>query len=104
LPVSAIMDFTAAEGGVVPYEPHATVQREIHREMILAPVDGYQPQLVLDPTLRGSTWFYVRIGARYGRGRAFTPSLESTENGQRLVVTFQLFLNPNGSRNLETVE
>ncbi|GJM12960.1 MAG: hypothetical protein DHS20C12_13630 [Pseudohongiella sp.] len=104
LPVSASLNFSTADGGVVPYQPSAVSPLEIRREMIQAPADGYQPQLILDPGAGGPTWFYVRIGENFGRGQVFPPSLESTGSGQRLVVSFQLFLNPDGSRNLETVE
>lgn len=104
LAVSATLDFSGANGGAVPYKPTNTSPRDVRRSMFLAPEDGYQPQLELDTSAEGPVWFYAHIDGSYGRGRAFPPSLEDTGSGRRLVVSIELFLNPDGSRNLETVE
>ena len=104
LAVSAIIDFSNAKGGVVPYTSTYVSPRDIRRSMFLAPEEGYQPKLELDTSAEGPIWFYVHIDGNYGRGRAFPPSLEDTGSGRRLVVSVELFLNPDGSRNLETVE
>ncbi len=101
---SASLDFSTADGGVVVYQPEGRSVEEIRREMRQAPVEGYQPTLELDPNSGETVHFFVRIGDVYGRGSAGPPVLERTREGHRVVVATEIHLNPDGSRNLETVE
>ncbi|MCG8460255.1 MAG: hypothetical protein MI919_28565 [Holophagales bacterium] len=102
--VSAVLDFSTADGGVRVYQPRGATAEQVRREMRLAPTEGYLPVLELDPSSGDPVHVYVRIGDRYGRGLISPPVLERTRAGRRLVVVAELHLNPDGTRNLETVE
>jgi len=70
-----------------------------------APETGYEGEIAFDrlPNDREQFYFYCRIGGLYGKGstgirsRGF-PNLDEVQGGVTLV------LNPDGSRNVTTVE
>ena len=101
IPETAFIDFTMAEGGVIPFTP---TERHIHlirREMRLAPESGYQPRLELMGDEK--QWFYARIGGRYGMGSATAPTVIRHQDGSRSVeISVSLQLNPDGTRNLNS--
>ena len=101
---TAKIDLSSADGGIIVYDSMGMSPVELRRKMIEAPASGYQQYLQLDPKADGPVSFFVRIGDRFGRGAAYPPVLEQTSTGQRLVATVELHLNPDGTRNLETLE
>jgi len=103
-PVDPVLDFSAADGGVVPYEPEAHRIEEIEREMSEAPAEGYQARLELDPSRDRPLYFYCRIGPFYGKGKVLPPAVERGSFGRRATAMVEIRLNPDRSRNLETVE
>lgn len=93
------------EGGFVLYDPKDSDYAVY--EMFEAPLEGYQPTMILtfENSARlikdlSSLRFYVRIGKVYGRGsfRVFELS-----KGQ-VHVLMQISIQPDGSRNLENVD
>ncbi len=102
-PMPPTLDFGPAGGGVVVHRHAGGNPAEVYREMRTAPKDGYVDALVLDPPARGDvTYFYFRVGDRYGKGRAVSPSFDQ-EDGEEVVAAYvELRLNPTGDRNVET--
>ncbi len=49
-------------------------------------------------------YFSCKIGELYGRGTATPAVVEEVTGGRRLVSFVEISLNPDGSRNLETLE
>ena len=101
---AASVDFSSADGGVIPVPAEGHSDPTLRRTMTEAPADGYAPILDLDLASRRSTYFYVRIADRYGRGMISAPVLERTSEGRRLVATIELDLNPDGTRRLTTAD
>lgn len=104
LPVAPALDFSAAGGGIVPYEPEAHRLEEIDREMSEAPAEGYLPRLELDPSRDRPLYFFCKIGPLYGKGKVLPPVIERGSFGRRAAAMIVIRLNPDGSRNLETVQ
>lgn len=102
-PQAARIDF-GATGGVLRYQPRARDIRAIRYEMREAPEQGYEPTLELDPASEEIVYFYCKIGELYGRGSATPTFVEATQDGKRVVSHVEVELNPDGSRNLETLE
>lgn len=71
-PAPAVLDLSHANGGVVPYEPTTRNVRMAFREMKVAPEDGYQPRIELEPG-RQDLYFYCRIDGKFGKGRITAP-------------------------------
>ncbi len=91
-------------GAVQAYQPRARNIKEIRYEMREAPEAGYQDKLELDPESSQVVYFYCKIGELYGRGSATPAMVEQTNEGKRVVAHIEIELNPDGSRNLETLE
>lgn len=90
---------------VLPYRPAAQDRKEIRYEMREAPADGYGPSLELDPNGAETLYFYCKVGELYGRGSATPAFIEELGGGRKRVVAHvEIELNPDGSRNLETLE
>lgn len=92
-------------GAVLPYRPGARDLNTIRYEMREAPSDGYGPSLELDPNGAETIYFYCKVGELYGRGSATPALIEELGGGRKRVVAHvEIELNPDGSRNLETLE
>ena len=99
IPLSALLEFSTTDSGFIPYLAIHTQAHKIYREMRLAPVSGYQTRLELKA--EQDSWFYAKIGDRYGLGRATAPVVIKTQSGERRVeVSVILHVNPDGSTNL----
>lgn len=97
------LDF-GPDGGAIVYVPLSRNPHERGHEMREAPESGYQRFLELDPEGGAMVHFFCKIGELYGRGIAGPAAVEETSRGRRVVAPVTLFLNPDGSRNLETLE
>lgn len=103
-PTSPRLDF-GPEAAVLLHRPVARNLKEIRYEMREAPVDGYGPSLALDPDGAETLYFYCKVGELYGRGSATPAFVEELGGGRKRVVAHvEIELNPDGSRNLETLE
>ncbi len=69
-----------------------------------APESGYGGELDLSAAGGEVVYFFCKIGELYGRGTASPAGLEETSKGRRVVAFVEIALNPDGSRNLETLE
>lgn len=99
-PVRPVLAISTQESGLIPYSPTESHIHLIRREMRWAPDSGYQPTLELDPD--ADTWFFARIGDRYGMGRVTGPVVVQTEDGIQVQASVLLHVNPDGSRNLNS--
>jgi hypothetical protein len=103
-PVAPRLVVEGADGGFVPYRPRARRFRDIELEMREAPATGYVRELPLDVVTDGTSWFFVRVGDRFGRGSYNPPLIERGSTGRRAAVAASVVLNPRpGSRNLESL-
>ena len=71
--------------------------------MMQAPETGYTNEIVFTPEdwyRRG--WFYCRIGNNYGRG--YIERIDPRDEAKTIETKVTLYMQPNGSRNLETGE
>jgi hypothetical protein len=98
---SALLDFSTADGGVVPYQPSTEYVQRAYREMTLAPEFDYQPSLELIPGSKDQ-YFYCKIGNRYGKGRAHGPRVDHRSGGRKIIAaSVEIYLNPDGTQNLD---
>lgn len=97
---------TAPESGFIEYKPGQN--KKMPRQMKEAPETGYQNELVIESGRfeRGSReadiHFYFKSRDKYGKGEIGTFGLYDDNSKVRIGVSFNL--QPDGSRNLETVE
>lgn len=103
-PEAPRLDFGSA-AGVVLYRPGVRDLKAIRYEMREAPEAGYGRSLELDPNGAEVVYFFCKVGEFYGRG-SVTPALVEDLGGgrKRVVAHVQIEFNPDGSRNLETLE
>lgn len=102
-PAAPLLDFSGV-GGVQRYRPLAREQHQVVYEMREAPADGYGPTLPVEPGSAEVIYFYCKIGELYGRGKAKPATVEEVKGGHQVVAYVEIALNPDGSRNLETLE
>lgn len=103
-PVRAVVDFSEANGGVVLHEFASGDSGTVYRDMLTAPAEGYQSELVLNTEDGyGGYFFYCRIGNQYGKGRVNRPELSIRDGEFTVVTSIELRMNPDGSRNVETI-
>ncbi|MGC8561172.1 MAG: hypothetical protein ACP5O1_10905 [Phycisphaerae bacterium] len=71
--------------------------------LMLAPKSGYTPTLTVGKrrSLNDIYYFYLRVGKDYGKG-SVTLEWRRNSHPKTLRFTFRLFLNPTGSRNVNT--
>jgi hypothetical protein len=101
-PVEPLLDFSAADGGLIIYQPKSRFVRKIDREMKRAPARGYQPTLALDLETYDTRYFYCRIGRRYCRGTLSPVAVNRGSEGDYVSLNVSIRLNPTeGDRNLE---
>ncbi len=96
-PIDPVLDFTHADGGVIPYEPENSHYEKIDLEMKRAPVEGYQTVWNIDVNnmgTNGSQYFYCRIGGHYCRGRIGWVDLNQRDEGNSASLSVSIELNP----------
>jgi hypothetical protein len=108
-PRDVVLDFSTAKGGVVLYEPPEKLLRlkrrsTIFRSMRTAPVEGYRTRVMLSPAHKGGYYFYCRVNKRYGKGWITTPQLLGWKNRRTVYANIQMRINPDGSRNVASVD
>jgi len=100
--------YRGGDGGFVRYQPRNT--NKAFHEMRQAPEGGYEKEIVVDLShafdkqvlttdMRryDNFWFYWKIGGKYGKGIARL----QTEKWPIPMVGIRLYVQPDGSRNLE---
>lgn len=96
------------DGGFVPVLTVAQTNQRQYRKMKEAPVNGYQKELVLDADAikryfqsrdeaKPGTFFYVKIGKLYGKGKLAV----NFARNNAVEATIVLHIQPDGSRNME---
>jgi len=71
----------------------------VGRVMRFAPETGYENEVLFAP--EDVVWFYWRIGDKYGRGCLGWPT-RVRDDTKTIEVGLKLYIQPDGSRNLET--
>ena len=99
-PVGAAIDFSQADGGVIPYRPKAATRPRILREMSEAPAEGYQEGIDLDASATVPIFFFCKIGDRYGKGLVEALWIEQSAAKTQARALVQIWLNPGGTRSL----
>ena len=96
------------EGGFVVHTPLPPQKRKaspIVREMKEAPKEGYVRKIELAP-FRGRTYFYFKIGGKFGKGLVSSPAYERVRKYNPIDsvgVDIKLWLNPTGERNVRSL-
>ena len=93
-PGPAVLDFSSAglRAGVQPYEPTTRYVDRAYREMRIAPSDGYETSLVLEPG-RDEQFFYCRIPRQSCKGRVTAPRIRHKRGGKlALELSVELYL------------
>ena len=108
-PRDVVLDFSTAREGVVLYEPPEKLLRlkrrsTIFRSMRTAPVEGYRTHVMLSPAHKGGYYFYCLVNKRYGKGWITTPQLRRWKNRRSVYANIQMRINPDGSRNVASVD
>jgi len=103
----------AEKGGFIEVKPKKEIPLAI--QMTEAPKEGYKKELVLSAEqldrmkrmkrnasagVKAKTWFYFRVGDLYGKG--YCERLRSRDRSEHLELDVGLYLQLNGSRNVET--
>ncbi len=103
-PRAVNIDFSAADGGAVPYEPNTTEAASswIFDEMREAPESGYITRLTLDPDRESDQYFYCRMRDRYCKGKAIRPSIEMCSEGVGVGAGVVIWLNTDEGRSVES--
>ncbi len=101
-PARVTLHYTGEEGGFVPFVPNEDADHAppLPRQMKKAPEAGYVPEFT---SIRGDNqlrYFYFKAGGKYGRGELSQSKL--TKDRQTATVLLILYIQPDGSRNLET--
>ena len=108
-PRDVVLAFSTARGGVVLYEPpekllHLKRRSTIFRSMRTAPVEGYRTRVMLSPAQKEGYYFYCLVNKRYGKGWITTPQLRRWRNRRTVYANVQMHINPDGSRNVASVD
>jgi hypothetical protein len=104
VPAPAILDFSHADGGIIVYQPSTSVLNMVLREMKTAPENGYASRIKV-PHLGGKNiYFYCLINGMYGKGYITGVRFKHASRKRKGIgLGIALYLNPDGSRNLEDV-
>ena len=102
VPAPAILDFSHANGGIIDYRPSTSVERKVFREMKTAPKGGYKNRITVEPTRGEDLYFYCLINGMYGKGHMGLRFDHASRNRKGVALGMILYVNPNGSRNLES--
>jgi len=104
VPAPAILDFSHADGGVIVYHPSTSVVNMALREMKTAPDNGYANRIKVPHLGGGEIFFYCRFNGVYGKGRISGVRFKHASRKRKGIgLGITLYLNPDGSRNLEDV-
>lgn len=104
VPAPAILDFSHADGGIIVYQPSTSVVNMALREMKTAPENGYASRIKVPHLGGGEIYFYCLINGIYGKGYITGVRFEhASRKRKRIGLGISLYLNPDGSRNLEDV-
>lgn len=102
-PVSAVLDFSMANGGAVLYEPSESETWRIYDSMRRAPESGYVPRLALDRWSTGESYkyFYCKLGDYYGKGSVGVPKIKQSSSGLVATSYIEIWINRDGGRSVE---
>ena len=104
VPAPAILDFSHADGGIIVYHPSTSVMNMALREMKTAPENGYASRIKVPHLGGGEIYFYCRFNGIYGKGRISGVRFKHASRKRKGIgLGITLYLNPEGSRNLEDV-
>ena len=104
VPAPAILDFSHADGGIIVYQPSTSVMNMALREMKTAPENGYTSRIKVPHLRGGEIYFYCLFNGIYGKGRITGLRFKyASRNRKGIGLGITLYLNPDGSRNLEDV-
>lgn len=104
LPKHITLNVNDLDGGFI-YHPVNEIQELIddrfNRGMRQAPETGYQQTLTITPDMKIPVYFFIKAGDRYGKG--VLRNVEVAEDGSRIDCETKLYMQDDGSRNLETL-
>ena len=104
LPKHLSLCITDPEGGFIHYpveDRQAFIYDRFNRSMRQAPETGYQQTLIIYPDKQIPVYFFIKAGDRYGKG--VLRGVTVAEDGSRVDCIVKLYMQPDGSRNLETL-
>ncbi len=93
-PVEPILDFSQADGGVIPFQANNYHDQKIDFEMKQAPLEGYQTTWSIDVDYNGKQYFYCRISQHYCRGYIERVSIKQGAKGDSASINVSILLNP----------
>jgi hypothetical protein len=96
-PLAAKLVMCNSEDGFVGQETETQTSRDVLRRMKQAPATGYSCELPVAAT--GGSFFYFKMNSLYGKGYIASRRVSSETNACR--TSLNLYLQENGSRNLE---
>jgi hypothetical protein len=88
-------------GGFLEHMTDKKDDLHVFREMKEAPADGYVNHLNLTNAVN-KTYFFVKVGDMFGKGYVL-PVKNTLKNDTYIRSYLRLFLQPDGSRNLEAL-
>lgn len=103
LPKQLSLHITDPEGGFIHYpveDPKALIDHRFNRGMRQAPAAGYEQSLTIYPDRHIPVYFFIKAGDRYGKG--VLRGVKVAEDGSRVDCIVKLYMQDDGSRNLET--
>jgi len=104
LPKHLLLRITDPEGGFIhfPVEDRKEfIYDRFNRGMRQAPETGYEQSLTIYPDMKIPVYFFIKVGDRYGKG--VLRNVRVAEDGSRIDCEVKLYIQDNGSRNLETL-
>jgi len=104
VPKNLRMVVTDPEGGIQLFQPEGELRgsNRVARHMTRAPEKGYEQVLDLPKGIASRGYrFYFKVGEHYGRGRLRFPKI--SRDGQTFEIGVEFQIQPDGSRNLETM-
>lgn len=96
------LEISDIDGGFVPASPPRGAFRKRLDALTEAPAAGYQKRLPIKPTESDGAFFYCKIGAFYGKGHVVAPTYVPIGGEPMLRTHVEIYLNPNGRRNLKS--
>jgi len=115
-PVNVKLVVNTPDSGFIVYKPINLGLA--YREMLKAPMDGYQKEMILDANAlrKGGIFFYVKAGNVLGKGKIISLDYVDEKNSSfraawknadkhdqgTVKVSIELFINQEGTRNLES--
>ncbi len=104
-PNAVFLEFSGGMTGVIPIDSPEGNYKTVYRSMIEAPEEGYVDHLVIDPNSDRRQYFYCRIGDLFGKGSVSSLRAAYGRDSIRILeVGIEVYLNRDGSRNLDSLE